>query len=197
MDDVTHSYATCLIHVWDDTRTYTYICMYVYRYINSAGRSFHQVSSSLYTISLHPTSSYVTWSFICDMTHSYAKCLIHMRHASFICDMTIVHTYTYIYMYVYMYINSAGRSFHHVAGSLYTNSINPTSTYATRLIHTWQDSFIRDTTHSYAKCPIRTWHDNKVYIYTCIQVYKFCRYCIHTWTLCTYVYIIQHLDPAP
>ena len=68
---------------------------------------------------------------MCDVTHSYKRWLVHVRHDTIIWDMTHLYETWLIHMRHDSFIRDT------------------THSYVTWLIHTWHDSFIRDTTHSY------------------------------------------------
>jgi len=81
-----------------------------------------------------------TYSFICDVSHSYVTWLIHMWPDSFICDMT----HSYVNWLIHTWHDSFIRDM--------------TYSYVTWLIHVWPDSSICVLTHSYVSCIIIVCH---------------------------------------
>jgi len=105
-------------------------------------------------------------SFICDMTHSYVTCLIHMWHDSFKCDMT--HSCAHD-----TFMCDMAQSYM----TWLSHMCDMTHLFVTWLIHVWHDLFMCDMTYSYVTWLIHMWHDS----FICDMTHSYVTWLIPLW----------------
>ena len=133
MNASSHAHGCVMSHAWMRNITHVNVSRHVMHEISPPLSKRDATHSHVW----HDTCTCVTWRiYVCETTHSYTTCLIHISHVSFMCHDSI----TWVTWIIDIWHSSFIRC-------------DMTHSYTTCLIHISHVSFTYDTTYS------RGWHD--------------------------------------